>query len=175
MSEERKTRNRYPCHIYENTDAKEVFDTWEGELVRDYGEYTALEDGTVLHWNHTWDEGSRILVRCNVCGGLVIRQYSVYNDMYDGPDGYYRDWVPVASVEEADLLNILWGAMELENYPFRHFRRNNKDSFWTGVGEPRPYDPEELKKKIREEYAKLKPKQKKLLEKMISEAGTTEK
>ena len=162
---------RYPCHFYGVSDAGEVFDRWEGELVRDYGEYTSLEDRTVLHDNYCWDEGGRALVRCRECGALMLQQRSVYNDMFDGPDDYYKDWIPVASVEEGDLLNILWGPMELEKYPFRHFRGNNRNYFWTEGDEPKPYNPEELKGKIRDEYAGLPDDKKPLLEKLISEAG----
>ena len=162
---------RFPCHIYENSDAQAIYDSWQAELVRDYGEVTALADGTVLHDNNSWDEGGRKLLRCKECGALILRQYSVYNDMYDGPDGYYRDWIPVASMEEGDLLNILWGPMELEQYPYRHFRGNNRRFFWTEGNEPKPYDPEKLRKKIREEYSGLDAEKKQLLEKLISGAG----
>lgn len=139
---------RFPCNIYDISDAQKVYEQSEWELVKDYGEYTALPDKTVLHDNYNWDEGGRRLVRCRECGALILRQHSMYNDMYDGPDGYYKDWIPVTSAEEADLLNILWGSMELEQYPFRHFRGNNHDFFWTEGDEPKPYDPEELKKKF---------------------------
>ena len=171
MNDNKTGEARFPCHIYGIRDGKEAYDTWQGNLVKDYGEYTALEDKTVLHYNYCWDEGSRQLVRCCDCGALMICQYSVYNGMFDGPDGYYRDWIPVASVEEGDLLNILWGGMELERYPFRHIRGNNREFFWTKGEEPEPYDPEELKKKIREHYSELTKKKKQLLEKLISEAG----
>lgn len=159
---------RYLCHIYDMEDAKEAYDTFRGTPVRNYGEDTLLEDGTVLHSNYMWDEGARSLSRCEKCGALVMMQRSVWNDMYDGPDGYYRDWVPAASVEEADLLNILWGPMDLEQYPFRHLRGNNRSFFWTDGETPVPYDPEELRKQIREGYRDVKPE---LLEKLIREAG----
>lgn len=162
---------RFPCHIYGMVDAKEAYDAWKGELVKDYGECIALTDGTVLHENCNWDEGGRTLVRCRECGALMILQSSVYNNMFDGPDSYYMDWIPVASAEEGDLLNILRGATELEDYPFRHFRGNNHQYFWTKGEEPRPYDPEDLKKKIRKRYAGLAAEKKWLLEDLISDAG----
>lgn len=174
MRETGKDGIRFPCHIWAMEDAAEAYEACKGRLVRDYGEYTSLEDGKVLHYNYSWDEGSRYLVRCGECGALVIMQYSVFIDMYDGPDGYYRDWVPVASVEEADLLNILWNSTDLEHYPFRHFRNNNREYFWTDGEEPEPYDPEELKRKIREKYSGLTKKRKRMLEKMIGRAGKEE-
>ncbi|MBR2660527.1 MAG: sel1 repeat family protein [Clostridia bacterium] len=167
---------RFPCHFWETGDAEEAEKAFRGTLVRDYGEYTALEDGTVLHYNYMWDDGARFLTRCDECGGLVIMQRSEYHSCFDDDgDGYYQDWIPVASVEEADLMNILWGGLDLEGYPFRHLRGNNFKYSWTGGGAPKPYDPEELKEKIRQNYSGLKKNQKELLEKLISEAGKEEK
>ena len=162
----------YPCHFWETEDAEKAKEAFKGTLVRDYGEYTALEDGTVLHYNYMWDDGTRFLVRCDECGGLVIMQRSEYHSCFDDGDDYYRDWIPVSSVEEADLLNILRDGLELEGYPFRHLRGNNFEYFWTRSGAPEPYDPEELKEKIRRKYSWLKPEQKEMLEMLIRNAGT---
>ena len=60
---------------------------------------------------------------------------------------------------------------ELKEYPFRHLRRDDFRLLWMEGEEPRPYDPEELRKRIREKYAGLKKEQKELLEKLIREAG----
>ena len=166
-----KLKTPFPCHIYQNPDAGKALGDMRMETVKDYGDYLSLEDRTTLHWNYVWDDGDRTLCRCRSCGGLFIAQNSEYHSFSDSPDGYYFDMVPVASVEEADLLNILWSASELENYPFRHIRANNLDYFWTRQSDPVPYDVEELKRKIREKYAKLAPEQKEMLEKLISAAG----
>ena len=69
----------------------------------------------------------------------------------DAPDGFFQDWIPVAS-EEADLLNILLINLEMESVPCRHLRGNNSYFFWTKNKEPEPYDPEELIRRIREKY-----------------------
>ena len=165
-------KNRFPCHLWEIENAEKAKDAFGWTIIRDYGDDTALEDGTVLHGNYMWDDGSRALLRCNHCGGLVIRQRSEFHSCSDD-DSDYLDWIPVASVEEADLLNLLWGALELESYPFRQLRANDYRYFWTKAGEPVPYNPEELKEKIRQEYAGLKPEQKEMLEDLIREAGKT--
>ena len=173
MSEAKKKGGRFPCHVWEMKDAEEAKESLRGIMVRDYGEDTFLEDGTELHGNYVFDDGNRYLLRCAKCGGLVLVQNSEYHSFSD-EDDYYSDRIPVASVEEGDLLNILWGALELESYPYRNIRGNNFHYFWKPGEEPRPYDTDELKRAIRENYKGLKPKQKELLEKMIREAGKTE-
>lgn len=167
----------YPCHIYGIRDAKDAEkENLNVERVRDYGARTKLEDGTVLHdnWPAWHDEGGRYLLRCTVCGALRLMQCSMaecpFGD-WDEPDEYYRDYVPVATVEEADLLNILWDEKELKQYPFRRFSRHDFSRGWTEGEEPCPYDAEELRKRIREKYAGLKKEQKELLEKLIRKAG----
>ena len=84
-------------------------------------------------------------------------QSSEYHSFSDSPDGYYKDWIPAASVKEADLLNILLGAMEMENVPCRHIRRNNDDVFWTEGKEPEAYDPDELAQAIKKTYPDADP------------------
>ena len=178
MSEAKKMKTEatgFPCHVWEIKDAEEAKKTFKGTLVRDYGGYTALEDGTVLHYNYMWDDGTRFLTRCDECGGLVIYQRSEYHSGFgDDDDGFHQDWIPVASVEEADLMNILWNGLDLEGYSFRHLRGNNFKRFWTRGREPRPYDPDELKRRIRKKYSKMKKNEKEMLEKLISEAGKEE-
>ncbi len=142
----------YPCHIFDMPDAEKGYCEFRGKIIQDYGDDVCLPDGTKLHENYTWDDGSRRLLRCEKCGGLILVQTSEFHNMYDGPDGYYQDWIPAASAEEADLLNILLDVMELEDYPCRHLRRNNGQVFWTAGEEPKPKEPEELRKQIREKY-----------------------
>lgn len=164
------------CHLYGIRDAEEAFKAIENECIKEYGRELCLEDGTLLHDNipKCHDEGGRYLVRCEVCGALTLLQWSKYECPYwDEPDEYYRDHIPVASREEADLLNILWDEKEPEEYPFRILRRDDMSKFWTDGKEPVPYDPDELRTKIRQKYAGLKPGQKKMLEKLIGEAGKT--
>ena len=41
---------------------------------------------------------------------------------------------------------------ELEFDPCRHLRGNNRTFFWTGGGEPKPDEPEDLKRRILMKY-----------------------
>ena len=164
----------FPCHICGIADAREAYDSFHVAWARDYGDNVTLEDGTLLHWNHTWDDGKRYLLRCRECGGLMLVQSSEFHSFSDSPDGYYEDWIPVASVEEGDLLNILCDGGDLDNCDIWHLMQNNGKFHWKDGDEPRPCDPEELRKKIREKYAGLNPERKKMLEKLISEAGKAE-
>ena len=174
MGKNRKNETCFPCHLWEMEDANAARKGFRGTLVREYGEETTLEDGTVLHDNYVWDEGDRYLVRCKECGGLVMAQKSEFHSFSDDDD-YYSDYIPIASVEEADLLNLLWYALDLEGYPYRGLRGNNFQYFWKAGEEPRPYDTEKLKAEIRKKYAKLPPAQKEMLEKMMADAGKEEK
>lgn len=173
MGNIRKTEGRFPCHVWEMEDAEKAEKSLRGKLVKDYDEYTDLEDGTVLHYNYMWDDGKRYLMRCGECGGLVIVQRSECHGFSD-EDDYYSDMVPASSVEEADLLNILWDSLDLEAYPYRSIRGNNFRYFWKQGKEPRRYNAEKLRQKIRETYKDLTPAQKELLEKKMAEAGKEE-
>lgn len=171
---ELKKNPPYLCHLYGIRDAEEAYEAIDVKCIREYGECLRLEDGTALHRNYPdcHDEGERFLVRCKVCGALTLVQWSMRECPYwDEPDEYYHDRIPVASMEEADLLNILWDEKELKEYPFRHFRRDDMRKLWTDGKEPVPYDPEELREKIREKYAGLTMREKGMLENMIRAAG----
>ena len=173
MNEGKKIEGRFPCHVWEMEDAGEARKSFRGTVVREYDEYTDLEDGTVLHWNYMWDEGDRYLLRCNECGGLMMVQKSEFHSCFDDDD-YYSDQIPIASVEEGDLLNILWDGLDMEGYPYRSIRGNNFQYFWKQGKEPKPYDTEKLKRDIRKKYKDLSPEKKELLEKMIRDAGKTD-
>ena len=162
----------YPCHIWGIEDAEEAGKARKTELVRDYGQDIWLEDGTLLNYVNSWEDDGRYLLRCRECGGLMLKQHVVDPAPYfDDPDLEYFDWIPVATEEEGGLLNILLGEHEMDDYPFRHLRSCDGLVFWSEGKEPVPAAPEELKAKIREKYAALKPKQKKLLEKLMDKAG----
>lgn len=151
MDNRNENAGRFPCHIWDIADGKEAWDSFHGRLVKDYGDNVTGGD-QILHWNHMWDDGGRLLLRCKECGGLVLVQSSEFHSFTDSPDGYYEDWIPVASEEEAHLLNILLDALPMENYSCRHLRRNNGKCFWTGGEEPESADLEELRKEVQEKY-----------------------
>ena len=164
----------YPCHLYGIEDAKEAYEAIDAERIRNYGECVSLEDGTLLHHNFpsSHDEGGRYLTRCNVCGGLMLVQSSSEDCPYwDDPDLFYRDCIPVATIEEADLLNILWDETELKEKSCRHLQRDDMRKLWTEGKDPVPYNPDELKEKIREKYSLLSKIKKEMLEKLIGEVG----
>ena len=140
------------CHIYGIEDAKEAYKQLDFECVKSYGEETKLEDGTLLHDNYEWDDGYRSLLRCKQCGGLFIIQTSEFHSFDSDNDGYYKDWIPVYSEQEADLLNTLLGPRELADHPFRHLRGNNHEYHWTRGEQPRPMDINELKRAIALKY-----------------------
>lgn len=167
MSKTEGKETCFPCHIYDIADAKEAYVSFRGERIKEYGDDVSLADGTVLHDNYMWDDGGRSLVRCKKCGGLLIMQSSEYHSFSDSPDGYYTDWIPAASVKEANLLNILSDVAEMEDAPCRHIRRNNGEVFWTNDKEPEPCDPEDLIRAIREKYSDADPD---LLDKLIRDA-----
>ena len=75
---------------------------------------------------------------------------------------------------ERNQIRQLTGQPEQEGLIYRNIRGNNFHYFWKPGEEPRPYDTDELKRAIRENYKGLKPEQKELPEKMIREAGKTE-
>ena len=141
----------YPCHIFRIADAEKAHNEFHGRLIRNYGEQVWLQDGSILHSNHVWDDGGRRLLRCKDCGGLLLKQTSEFHGIY-GEDGYYEDWIPAATEEEGEMLNILLDALELENYPCRHLRGNNCSYMWIGDEEAKPCDPEDLKRRILEKY-----------------------
>ena len=163
---------RFPCCIYEVTDSVKIYRSLALEQMKNYGEKTVLEDGTVLHNNYDtegWDGGDRKLLRCRKCGGLFFCLYYYDYNMYDG---YYscNDWIPVRTEEEADLLNILIdGNGGFRSVTERYLHRSDWTYKWVGTGDPVDCDPEELRKLIRERYADTDPE---LLEKLIRTAGT---
>lgn len=178
MSEMKKdsagTAARFPCHIYGIPDPYKAYEDLTVDWAKRYGDSVCLEDGTMLHWNFVWDDGKRFLIRCKACGGLLLVQCSEFHSFSDEPDGYYEDWIPVSSVEEADLMNILYGPWELDCCDVRHILHNNGKLLWRNGPDPVPYDPDELREKIRENYSGLNREQKEMLEKLISEAGKPE-
>lgn len=80
------------------------------------------------HSLHTWDDGSRSLLRCDACGGYLLLQLSEFHGL--GHDCYYVDYFPLSGPEEAEGLNATLGGFEIE----RRF-----DGRWLNAD--RPSDP----------------------------------
>lgn len=169
-------RGRYPCHAWEMEDAKEARKALRLEELKRLGSEVRLEDGTLLHINYLEgdDYGCRRLYRCRVCGGLVMSQSSM--DCWDPTEIEADDeYLPVRSPEEAGLLNILADNGELCRLSGRILHTfNGSLCKWLGGGEPVPFDPEELKEKIRQKYAGLNPGQKEMLEDLIRKTAGPE-
>lgn len=141
------------------------------QTIKSYGDKVTLEDGTVLH-REKYDESlfsetnEKTLCRCLKCGALFLQDYHYESDMYD-PWSSARIY-PVASEEEADLINILMDGKETGLPDFRRIYRYDWNYEWIGTEEPRPLDTEELKEMIRRKYAHV---DQTLLEKLIRKAG----
>ena len=173
MNSIKKTEGRFPCHVWEMEDAEKAGCDLKLATIKDYGSSLDFSDGTKLHDNYQPCDtyGTRRLHRCRKCGGLVIEQSTMDAYDFDEPD-IDRYYIPVRSVQEADLLNIL--EENVMPFPYRKlysYTCRSTSYKWLKEEEPVPNDPEELKRKIREKYAGLNPEQKKQLEKMIEEAG----
>lgn len=97
-----------PCDAFLESDPKTAYDHMKLKMLVDYGD---CKNGKVLH---VWDEGGRRLCRCTVCGGLVLVQDSEFHSFTDEDDGYYTDFVPVSSEEEADRINEKYNGRDLE-------------------------------------------------------------
>lgn len=161
---------RYPCHIYDAEDVNYIRMSDQVNVIKGYGERTNLPDGNMLHKNYSdryLADGRRYFVRCRECGGLFLMQETIDWDVPEGPDRL-NTWIPVATEEEANLLNILLSAEEFENYPFRHLKELNHICSWKGEGIPHPNDPEELRDKIRQRYIEG---YREMMESMIRKAG----
>ncbi len=170
MSEIRKETPPYQCCIY-NLEAEQLSRNLQLLEIKSYGDRVMLEDGTILHRKES-DEtlfsetNKRTLCRCQKCGALFLSDYHYESDMYD-----HYSWncmFPVASEEEADLLNILMDGKETGIPDFRRPYRYSLTYKWIGEEDPRPLDTEKLKEMIREKYASVNPK---LLENLIRQAG----
>ena len=161
---------RFPCHLYDLVDPEALFREIRVHYIKPYGSKVALGDGAVLHENYEkGDEydGDRDLVRCSVCGALFIRQtFTAYG--MPGGIGTVTHYIPAASEEEADLMNILLDEKGMDLLPVRHPMRIDRKYVWTKGGAPRPCDPGELKELIRRKYARA---DRDRLERLISAAG----
>ena len=101
-----------PCIAFSMEDAEEAFKHMDKELIKDYGGSCGKN---ILH---TWDDGSRKLMRCRKCGGYMLLQLSEFHGMED--DSYYADYFPVSGPEEAQMLNEKYNGEEIEEkFPHR--------------------------------------------------------
>ena len=163
---------KYPCCAYE-LDGGHLYGNFHTQDIKQYGNELILADGTVLYRKkcdpEKWERRERKLVRCTGCGALFIQDYYFeYENIFDGCWSCYS-WYPVATEEEADLLNILMDGEQDSRYvPGRYIFRSGWRYKWQGEGDPEPRDPEELRKQIRKKYRHADRDQ---LEDLIRKAG----
>ena len=170
MDKNRQTKPRNRCCSY-GLEAEQLYRNLQLEEIKSYGDGVTLEDGTVLH-KKEYDESlfsetnERTLCRCVKCGALFLRDYHYESDMYDPWSSSCL--YPVASEEEANLVNILKDGKETGLPDFRRIYRCGWRYEWIGTEEPRPLDVEELKGMIRKKYVAVNPE---LLEDLIRKDG----
>ena len=172
MDQSREIKPDYRrCCIYD-LEAEQLSRNLQLQEIKSYGDSVTLEDGTVLRKEEQnpdvfTETNKRTLCRCQKCGALFLKDYHYESDMYDSWSS--ETLYPVASEEEADLINILMGGKEAGIPDFRRIDRSGWSYNWIGEEEPRPLDPEELKAMIRRKYAAVNSE---LLEDLLRKAGT---
>ena len=154
MGKNREIKPRYRCCVYD-LEAEQFYRNLQLQEIKSYGDSVTLEDGTVLHKKEQdpdvyTETNERTLCRCRKCGALFLKSYHYESDMYD-PWSSERLY-PVASEEEADLVNILMDGKETGLPDFRRIYRYDWSYQWIGKEDPRPLDAEELKTMIRRKY-----------------------
>ena len=97
-----------PCDGFNFVSASDAFRHMKYEIIEDYGKFQ------YNHRLYVWDDGNRVLAKCKNCGGYILIQSSEYHSFTDAPDGYYTDFFPVSSPEEADELNRKFDGFQIE-------------------------------------------------------------
>ncbi len=110
---EQRVADTKPCIGFSMDDAEEAYKHMDDrERVKDYGD---MSGKNILH---TWDDGSRVLMRCKRCGGYILLQLSEFHGMED--DSYYADYFPVSGPCEARWINEKFDGERIEKeFPCR--------------------------------------------------------
>jgi hypothetical protein len=105
------------CHLFDYADAKEAASNMSMERIKEYGKVYLNADGSIRHWLYTWDNGWRVLQRCQECGALFLVQFSEFHDYVQGHDNdsYYTDWFQVDDESSAELINATWDGFAIES------------------------------------------------------------
>ena len=116
------------CIAFEMDDPQAAYEHIKPEVLINYGDEAY---GKCLHMR---DDGSRVLVRCKVCGGMILIQESEFHSFTDSSDSLYIDYFPVISAEEADSINRKWGGYELERlFQKRYLCVTNGRPHWSTI------------------------------------------
>ncbi len=119
-----------PCIAFDMDSAEEAVEHWKLKPAEDYG------DRQYGHDLYVWDEGCRVLFRCEACGGYVLRQSSVYDRFPFGGEDHYDDYFPVSGPEEADELNRKYDGFAIEReFPGRYLMKTNGKIHWSVMNE----------------------------------------
>ncbi len=122
-----RIREGRPCHIFEMDDVHQAWDDRQWEIAEDYGG----ECGD--HFLYEWDEGCRMLYRCEKCGGYALGQHSEFHGMEK--DGYYHDFFPVSGPAEAEELNRRYSGDDIRDAFHRRNKRflmiTNGSTYWS--------------------------------------------
>ena len=128
MSKKETQERSHPCAAFDMEDPVEAYEHMDYRIVEDYG------DKAYGHYLYTWDDGQRMLGKCQTCGGYILIQSSEFHSMSDeSSDSYYTDWFPVSSPEEADELNRKYDGFQIETeFEDRYLTRTNGSLSWAG-------------------------------------------
>lgn len=131
-AESNERTNTVKCKAFKMEDPekalKHIRDNWE--KIENYGDW--LYD----HPLYLWDDGKRILGKCEECDQLFLLQCSEFHDFYDGDDSRYDDYFPVSSSKEADELNKNYSGEQIEfNYKNKWLCVTNGNAVWKNAEE----------------------------------------
>ncbi len=102
------------CCIFHDAKNEKDINLYKLKTVIRYGYAYVDKNGEHIHNLHTWDDGSRILKKCNECGAYVLVQFSEFHNMSNGEDIDYSDYFAVESPEQAKKLNKMYDGFKLE-------------------------------------------------------------
>lgn len=100
------------CCVFDVLPAADAYRAFKCKVLVEYGDCYRDSNGNVRHYLHTWDDGYRSLVQCVKCGALFLFQSSEYHGSES--DGYYSDYFPVVSAENAEAINAAYDGFKLE-------------------------------------------------------------
>lgn len=100
------------CCIFNEQTAADAYRILRCNTLAEYRDRYRDPNGHVQHYLHTWDDGYRSLLQCVKCGALFLVQSSEYHGSES--DGYYTDFFPVVSAENAEAINAAYDGFKLE-------------------------------------------------------------
>lgn len=102
-----------PCCLFSTRSANYAINNRDFVFLKNYGEAYYDSDGKLVHYNHVWDEGIRLLFQCHNCGAYFIYQQSEYHG--SSKDCCYEDYFQVESEALADKYNAELNGLQMES------------------------------------------------------------